>query len=281
MKQKTLQPYLIESASKECQWFRRKLKQDNLSQNTIESYCWTLNNFLSKYNNKVSIDTLLAYKAMMIETCAPESVNCRIHGINRYLKEKNYDFRLKQVRIEPKQFVETISLQDYKYLKSKLKKDDPMLYLIVTGMATSGTRISEILTLKVEHVYDGMLSFYGKGTKYRTIFLQDRFVKDCMAYIEANNITDGYIFLQENGNPMDAPRVRLRLKRVAANYHIDKRVMHPHSFRHLFGKQYMSNGGDLVTLASIMGHSSIETTKIYLLVSLAEARAEFKRVVRW
>lgn len=264
-------------------WLRKQLKNDGQAQNTIESYCWTLRHFLRDYNGVVSPETLQAFRQKMIDTVSPATVNNRLHGLNRYLKEKGYDYRIKSVKVVPKQYIENvISPRDYKHLKRMLKKDDMLFYLLVTGMATSGARVSEILTLKTEHVYDALLDIYGKGSKARTLFLQNTFQKECMQYLDQIGQNEGYVFTKDGGEThLSTAQVREVLKKYGKKYQIAEKVMHPHGFRHLFGKMYMKSGGDLVTLASIMGHSKIETTKKYLLVSMEEARSEYNRIVRW
>ncbi len=272
----------IDDIPKEVRWYRKRLQHDGQSENTVESYCWTLRNYLTLYDGVMDADNLLNYKVKMIETMAPASVNCRVHGINRYLKEKDISFRLKTVKVQPKQFLENvISYQDYKHLKRMLKRDNKLLYFLVTGIATSGARISEILTLKTENVYDSMFSVYGKGTKHRTMFLTTTFQKECMDWLRSIGREDGYIFSETGEEPISHGQARSWIKKCGKKYNISEKVLYPHSFRHLFGKMYMQNGGDLVTLASIMGHSRIETTKIYLLVSLEEARAQYNRIVKW
>jgi len=198
------------------------------------------------------------------------------------MNAKGIDFHLKTVKVEQTQYIENvISKQDYKHLKRMLKRNNKLYYFLVTGIATTGARISEMLTLKVEHVYDGLFPLYGKGTKHRTLFLTATYQKECIAWLKEIGREDGFVFSADGVTPINSNNARGMFGKLGKKYNIPANVMHPHGFRHLFGKLYMQNGGDIVTLASIMGHSSIETTKRYLLVSLEEARSQFNRIVNW
>ena len=271
--------FKVEDYDKEIAWFRKRIQLDGLSDCTLESYCWTLGSLLRTYNGVLNPDNILDYKVKLIDSVAPATVNARIHGVNKYMWEKGLNFHLKTVKVEPRQYLENvISKTDYKHLKRMLKRDHRMYYYLVT----TGARISEILTLRVEHVYEGMFSVYGKGAKHRTLFITNVFQKECMSWLSQTGQKEGYIYSLDGGiTPLKPSQVRDAFQRFAKWYHIDTAVMHPHGFRHFFGKMYMQNGGDIVTLASIMGHSSIETTKRYLLVSLEEAKAQYNRIVTW
>lgn len=148
--------------------FEDYLKKGNLSENTIESYLWTVNYFTTNYE-KVSKENLLAYKGYLMEHFKPKTVNLRIQAINKYLEylEKS-QLRLKAVKIQQKSFLENvISNADYKFLKNQLKKDGNLeWYFVVWYLAATGARVSELIRIKIEHVQLGYFDLYSNPDKF-------------------------------------------------------------------------------------------------------------------
>lgn len=264
--------------------FRRYLKREDLSSNSILSYCWTLNYYLNIYH-EITNNCLLSYKSFLMENFAPATANQRIQGINKYIKWsgiKNVK-TLKSVKIQQKPFLENvISLQDYEYLKKKLKKnDDKTYFFLIWGIGCTGARISEILKVKVENIVDCQMDFYGKGRKSRRIYFINKYQKEALKWLEEIDRKSGYVFLNRDGNVMTAKCVEKHLKVLAAEYGIDKDVMYPHSFRHMFGKNFYDLTKDLPLLADIMGHSSLETTRIYTRRTANEQKEIMNKTVHW
>jgi len=134
--------------------FEAHLRKGNLSENTIISYLWTVDYYLTHYEN-LTTENLLTYKGYLMEQYKPKTVNLRIQAINKYLeflgKEK---LQLKFVKIQQKNFLENvISNADYKFLKNSLKKDNNKeWYFVVWYLAATGARVSELIQIKVEHI---------------------------------------------------------------------------------------------------------------------------------
>ena len=267
---------------KEVAWFRNVLTNSGLSPNTVDSYCWTLQRFLEIFENEISPGNLITFKENLIATSEPQSVNNRIHGMNRYLKDKGIDYKLMQVKIVDDQFNDkVISLEDYSYLKRRLKEDKNYYdYFLIWAMGCTGARVSEILQLKVEHIYDGIFRIYGKGTKTRTVFLSQQFCRELKDYLKDIGRDDGYIF-SRGDKVISKGSVEVRIKKLAYKYNIDPEVVYPHSFRHMFAKAFNRRENDLVLLKDIMGHSSIETTVMYCKPSLKEILDKYNRIVDW
>lgn len=149
--------------------FKDYLAKTNLAKNTVASYVWTVNYFLSHYG-EVNKKNLLAYKGYLVENFKPQTVNLRLQGINKYLEFTKHDrLKVKFVKVQQKNFLENvISDADYKFLKAQLKADGyDDWYFVVWFMAATGARVSELLHIKVEHVKVGYLDLYSKGGKVR------------------------------------------------------------------------------------------------------------------
>jgi integrase len=142
--------------------FKLYLKESDLSRNTVESYVWTVNNFISKYG-AFTKEKLLAYKGFLMEHFKPQTINLRLQAINKYLEFiHKSDLKLKFVKVQQKNFLENvISDADYRFLKRKLKSNGQTeWYFIVWFMGATGARISELLKIKAEHVEVGYLDIY-------------------------------------------------------------------------------------------------------------------------
>lgn len=272
-----------QEVNKEVQRFKRHLRKEDMAENTILGYTWTLKYFLQTYQS-VSPDNLLTYKDYLVANYMPATANQRIQAINKYLRFINYKYHLKSVKVQQKPFLENvISMQDYKYLKRNLKKENETFYFLIWGMACTGARISEILCTKAEHIVDGQMDFYGKGKKYRRIYFIKSYQKECIEWLEDIDRTSGYIFLKSDGSGerLSIKGVEKQLKSLARQYKIDSAVMYPHSFRHLFGKTFYEKEHDLPLLADLMGHASLDTTRIYSRRTSLEQQQIVNRIVTW
>ncbi len=273
-----------EEVAREVRRYKRYLKKEDVSENTKLSYCWTLDYFLSTYHS-VTNNNLLSYKSYLMENFAPRTVNQRIQALNKYIYWNNIkNVRpLKSVHIQQKPFLENvISMQDYKYLKRKLKeKEDKTDYFLIWGIGCTGARISEILKVKVEHILDGQMDFYGKGRKNRRIYFISTYQKEALEWLDSIGRKTGYVFMNQDGKAFNIKRVEKHMKSLANEYGIDKDVMYPHSFRHLFGKSFYDKTKDLPLLADIMGHASLETTRIYTRRTAGEQLAIMNKSIKW
>lgn len=157
--------------------FEQYLRKQNLSDNTVTSYLWTIKYYTENYED-FSKEDLLAYKGWLLEYFKPKTVNLRIQTINKYLvftgKEK---MQLKQVKVQQKNFLENvISNADYQYFKAQLKADDNIeWYFVVWFLGATGARVSELTQIKVEHVNIGWFDLYSKGGKLRRLYYSKAF----------------------------------------------------------------------------------------------------------
>ena len=187
------------------------------------------------------------------------------------------------VRLQQKPFLENvISQADYEYLKKCLLRDGkPTYYFAVRIMAATGVRISELLQIRVEDMIRGQMDLYSKGDKIRRIYFPQNVQETCLLWLQNEKRTSGSLFLNRFGNPITTNGIRDQLKIFALRYNLDPSVVHPHVFRHLFAKNFIEKCDDIALLSDILGHESIETTRIYLHKSSTEQQNLFNQIVNW
>lgn len=263
--------------------FKAYLAKTNLAENTITSYVWTVTYYLEHYK-EVNKKNLLAYKGYLVENFKPQTVNLRLQAVNKFLEfSKQEKLRMKFVKAQQKNFLENvISDADYKFLKTKLKADGyDQWYFIVWFMAATGARVSELLQIKAEHVSVGYLDLYSKGGKMRRIYIPKKLCDEATKWLKERGLTTGYLFTNRTGNCLSTRGIAIQLKHFAENYGINREVVYPHSFRHRFAKNFLDKFNDIALLADLMGHESIETTRIYLRRTASEQQKIVDRVVTW
>ena len=263
--------------------FKTYLAKTNLAENTITSYVWTVTYYLEHYK-EVNKKNLLAYKGYLVENFKPQTVNLRLQAVNKFLEfSKQEKLRMKFVKAQQKNFLENvISDADYKFLKTKLKADGyDQWYFIVWFMAATGARVSELLQIKAEHVSVGYLDLYSKGGKMRRIYIPKKLCTEATKWLKERGLTTGYLFTNRTGNCLSTRGIAIQLKHFAENYGINREVVYPHSFRHRFAKNFLEKFNDIALLADLMGHESIETTRIYLRRTASEQQKIVDKVVTW
>ena len=263
--------------------FKAYLAKTNLAKNTITSYVWTVTYYLEHYK-EVNKKNLLAYKGYLVENFKPQTVNLRLQAVNKFLEfSKQEKLRMKFVKAQQKNFLENvISDADYIFLKTKLKADGyDHWYFIVWFMAATGARVSELLQIKAEHVNVGYLDLYSKGGKMRRIYIPKKLCNEATKWLKERGMTSGYLFTNRTGNCLSTRGIAIQLKHFAENYGINREVVYPHSFRHRFAKNFLEKFNDIALLADLMGHESIETTRIYLRRTASEQQKIVDKVVTW
>jgi len=263
--------------------FKSYLAKANLAENTVESYVWTVQYFLSHYE-KINRKNLLAYKGFLVENYKAQTINLRLQGINKYLEFINQEkLKVKFVKVQQKNYLENvISDADYKFFKSRLKADGhDDWYFIVWFMAATGARVSELLHIKAEHVQAGYLDLYSKGGKIRRLYIPKNLRIEAAKWLKEKEVSSGYIFLNRFGERFTPRGIACQLKHFADKYGMNREVVYPHSFRHRFAKNFLERFNDLALLADLMGHESIETTRIYLRRTASEQARIVDEVVDW
>ena len=263
--------------------FKNFLLHQNLSRNTIESYTTAVEFYLRDFDG-ITKQNLLAFKAVLVDKYKGKTVNLRIQGINKYLeflgKEK---LKLKYIKIQQKTYLENvISDADYEFFKTKLLKDENYeWYFVVRFLAATGARVSELIQFKFEHLSRGYIDLYTKSGKIRRIFIPKKLRIKAIEYYSSIDRNDGYLFLNKEGKQITTRGIAHPLKALAEKYNMNLSVIYPHSFRHRFAKNFLDKRKDISLLADLMGHESIETTRIYLRKTSEEQQEIVDKLVDW
>ena len=265
------------------QKYEALLRRGNMSENSVSAYMYAVRFYLDHYP-VIDKKNLLEYKGFLLENYKPKTVNLRIQAINKFLQMlKKERLCLKAVKVQQKNFLENvISEADYKYFKSCLKNDDEMFwYFVIRFLAATGARVSELIQMKVEHVQIGYFDIYTKGGKIRRIYIPKALRKEATEWLNKANRTTGYLFLNRFGERITTRGIAQQLKNYASKYGLNEKVVYPHSFRHRFAKNFLEKFNDISLLADLMGHESIETTRIYLRRSSAEQQEIVDKIITW
>ena len=263
--------------------FRDYLTSKNMSANTICVYCYAVRQFF-EIHKELTIATLQLYKVYLLEHYKPQTVNLRIRALNCYMEYLNHkDSKMTMIKIQQKMYLDRIISQaDYEYLKRRLWEDGEFsYYFVIRYMAATGVRISELVKFEVADVKSGFKDLYSKGNKMRRIYIPTVLKQKTEVWLEKNSRNKGALFLNRFGNPITASGIRGQLKTFALRYNLDPEVVYPHSFRHRFAKNFIENSGDIALLSDLLGHESIETTRIYLRRSSSEQYRIVNKIVDW
>lgn len=264
--------------------YEKYLRKEEAAENTIKTYTCAVRFFLVTYGN-ISKNNLLQYKEYLIANYKPSTINTKILAINNFLHfVKKDSLKLKTVKVQQKTYLDNvISNSDYRKLIRKLKEEEQIKwYMIVHTMACTGARISEVVSFQVEDVYSGYAELYAKGAKLRRIYFPKRLRIELIEWVEKENRTEGPLFLNKNGVTISESGINRMLKQFAYRYKIDQRVMHPHSFRHRFSLNFLARKpNEIILLADILGHSNINTTRIYTRRTSQEQYRIINSAVDW
>jgi integrase len=263
--------------------FEKYLKGTNLAENTVNAYLFALRQYTEQWDG-ISKKNLRDYKVFLIEKYKPKTVNLRLRAVNCYLESiGKSNLKMPFVKVQQKTFLENvISEADYEYFKNCLKRDDEMFwYFVIRFLAATGARVSELIQIKAEHVKIGYLDLYSKGGKLRRIYIPKALHAEALSWLDAKRQERGFIFLNKYGERITTRGISGQLKKLAVRYEINPAVVYPHSFRHRFAKSFLERFNDIAFLADLMGHESIETTRIYLRKTATEQQSIIDTIVDW
>lgn len=257
--------------------FIDQLRQEEKSPCTLEKYrrdVWTFARFCAKRGCPLEKALVVEYKAWLRSSYKTASVNSMLAAMNKFLDFLGRaDCKVHAVKKQRRIFCderEELSKQEYlRLLQAARRRHDQRLYLILQTLGGTGIRVSELRHITVQAVRASKAVVECKN-KQRVILLPPGLQKQLRQYMRENGIESGPIFLSRSGRPLERTAVWRAMKRLCAEAKVEKIKVFPHNLRHLFARTYYHAQRDLVRLADLLGHSSVETTRIYLLTSSRE-----------
>ena len=254
------------------------LCDEEKSENTIEKYMRDVRAFAEYCNgNIISKETVIAYKNHLIENgYAKRSINSMLCSVNAFLDFSGLsDCKVKLLKMQRDIFCKEnteLTQKEYKRLcNAALSGGNERLYMLLQTLCGTGIRVSELKFVTVEAVKQGEAVVTLKG-KTRTVFFVKKLQKMLIAYAKENGIKSGQIFITKTGKPLNRTNIWKEMKNLCKKAKVDESKVFPHNLRHLFAKVFYAVKKDIAKLADILGHSSIETTRLYIITSGNEHR---------
>lgn len=245
------------------------------SPNTLRIYSYSVRDFYS-YFEEFSQENCRRY-CQHLEQLGnnPKTIRLRITSL-----EKLGAFLKKPVKIRRPKIQKTLSTEniptekEYYQLLDYCDQHNEKFAYIIRLLGTTGCRVSELIQFTYEQIQNGTVTLKGKGAKYRRFFFTKQIQEGACG-------KSGYVCRNRYGSQMSSRGIAVMLKELGMKAGIAREKMHPHAFRHFFAKMYLQKTKDVVSLADILGHGSVETTRIYLQKSEKEQKREINRVVNW
>lgn len=248
--------------------FKNHLIEEEKSEATLQKYIRDISAFFV-WLSKVEIDklTVLRYKDYLISKYSPASVNSVLSSLNSFFEYNEWhNLKVKMLKIQKQIFAERskeLSKHEYEKLLSaaKQKKNERLYYLMQT-ICSCGIRVSELSAITIEAVKNCKATINCKG-KLRVVLLPRELCKILARYAKSKKITSGPIFITKTGKPLDRSTIWKMMKSLCQSAGVEKEKVFPHNLRHLFARTFYAIQKDIVRLADILGHSSVNTTRIY------------------
>lgn len=257
-----------ESVSKYCEWLYGCEK----SSGTIKQYRYYLMLFMQYMNGKsVEKRDVIMWKGILRERMAPVTVNSALAAVNGFFSYNAWqDCRTKFLKVSCRVFCpenREIDRDEYERLvKTAYKKGDERMAMLLQTICATGIRVSEVPYITIEAVKAGKAEVECKG-RIRTVFLTSRLCYMLLDYAKKSHIDSGMIFVTRSGKALDRSNIWRNMKKLCEGADVLWDKVFPHNFRHLFARLYYEQEKNLVRLADILGHSNINTTRIYTMES--------------
>lgn len=228
--------------------------------------------FLGK--RELNKEFLLAYKEKLEEEYQPTSVNVNLAAINGFLAFiGKKELHLKLLKIQKKVYCsdnqELTKAEYLRLVQTAEKNENKKLSLLLQTICGTGIRVSELQYITIEAVKKGEVSIRLKG-KNRTILIPGKLKKKLNDFCRHENIHEGSVFVTRTGKALDRSNIWRMMKKLCEDANVDKNKVFPHNLRHLFARTFYSLDKDIAKLADILGHSNINTTRIYILTTSQE-----------
>ena len=248
--------------------FKTYLINEEKSIATIEKYLRDITAFMLWLGvRSVEKNVVLEYKTVLIEKYAPASVNSILSSLNSFFNYNEwYDCQVKIIKLQKQIFSsekkELTKAEYEKLLKAAQQKQNIKLFYLMQTICATGIRVSELKYITVNAVHSGEAVINCKG-KMRIVLLPKQLCKMLKRYIKEQDIKQGSVFVSKYGRPLDRSNIWKLMKALCECAGVSREKVFPHNLRHLFARTYYSMEKDIVRLADILGHSSVNTTRIY------------------
>ena len=263
--------------------FENHLRSDEKSNNTIEKYLRDMRAFAAFTEAKeISKAVVMEFKASLTQNYEITSANSMIAAVNAFLRFMGWvDCCIKQFKVQKKAFCsEEKELTKAEYIRlvnTAKQKGNERLNLILQTICGTGIRVSELQFITVEAVRKGEAIVSCKN-KTRTVFIVRELQKKLLNYIKSKGVTTGCIFITKSGKPMSRCNIWREMKALCEQAGVSHDKVFPHNLRHLFARTFYSIEKDIAKLADILGHSNINTTRIYIITTGAEHKRKMENM---
>ncbi len=248
------------------------LREQEKSVSTIQKYVHDLT-VLCEYmaGEALTKAALIAWKEQLIERYAAASVNTMIAAMNGLLVYCGWvELKVKPLKIQKSMFCSAekeLTREEYtRLVHAAEREENERLSLVIQTICATGIRVSELKFITMEAVQKGKAEINNKG-KHRTVFLTEKLRRLLRNYMQKQKRTAGAVFTTKSGKPLDRSNIWRDMKALCQSANVDAGKVFPHNLRHLFARTYYTLEKDLSRLADILGHSSVNTTKIYTIES--------------
>ena len=227
--------------------------------------------------------TLITFKQdLQRRGYAASSINSMLAAVNRFLEFAGRpEWKLRFLKVQRTTFADgkrELTQREYERLLGAARKmRDERLALLVQTICATGIRVSELRAITVESLRSGQAEIHNKG-RIRVILLPRKLCRELESYCRRREIHNGQVFVTRTGNSLDRSNIWKSMKRLAALAKVELGKVFPHNLRHLFARTYYKAYKDIVRLADILGHASIDTTRIYTSRTGAEQQRQIERL---
>ena len=264
--------------------FARHLREEERSPGTVENYLRHIGRFCAWLEGRaVTRETVAEWKKALTEAgYASASVNAMLVAVNALLRDLGWEeCRARTLRLQRQLFRQEereLGREDYDRLVQTARgRGRERLALLMEAICATGIRVSEVRHLTVEAAREGRTEISLKG-KVRTILLPRKLCRKLLQYAGRQSIASGEIFLTRGGRPLSRKQIWAEMKALCQAAGVRASKVFPHNLRHLFARTFYKVCGDVVKLADILGHSRIETTRIYLISTGLEHARQLERL---
>lgn len=264
--------------------FARYLHTEERSAGTIEKYLRDVRAFACWMEGRaVAKEDAALWKAHLLGLgYAPVTINSMLAAVNSFFRFKGWEgVRVKFLKVQRRMFREAgreLSRDDYgRLLDTARKRGQERLALLMEAICGTGVRVSEVRYLTVEAALEGRAEVALKG-KIRVILLPEKLCRKLLKYAKKQKIASGEIFLTGSGKGLSRRQIWAEMKRLCNHAGVEPSKVFPHNLRHLFAATFYRACRDIAHLADVLGHSSMETTRIYLLATGTEQREQLDRL---